>query len=123
MQLITFYKLIGEYDAEKGGFYAGQGRYRFGYHFEQGQGYLFEAPYGVKVAIEKIGNRCWRATEITSGSLITGDCDSRTEAIEKSCIASPAVRKVLNSGTEYITAQVEALKEYAERQRLLLATA
>lgn len=116
MKKITFYKHCHEYDAQKGGYYAGQGRFRFGYHFEQAQGYLFECPHGVKVALEKVGG-CWNVTEITSGNAIAQG-NTRAQAIEKACIAAPAVRKLLDDKDEYITANIKALKEYFEQTTL-----
>lgn len=116
MKKIKFYKHMCNYDESRGGYYAGQGRYRFGYHFEQSNGYLFECPHGVSVALEKVSGG-WNATEITSGNSVSSFCNTRTEAIEKACIVSPAVRKALDSKNEYITANINALKAYAEQQQ------
>lgn len=119
MKKITFYKHCREYDKTKGGYYAGKGRYRFGYHFEQAQGYLFECPHGINVALEKVGG-CWNITEITSGNSVAQG-NTRAEAIEKACIAAPAVRKLLDGKDEYITANIKALKKYAEQKLTTLS--
>lgn len=116
MKKITYYKNMCEYDGQKGGYYAGQGRYRFGYHFDTAQGYLFECPHGVRVALERVG-RCWNVTELTSGNAVAMQCATRTEAIERACIATPAVVKAIEKADEYLTATIQALKVYAEQQK------
>ncbi len=117
MEKITFYKLMRGYNEQKGGFYAGQGKYRFGYHFEQSEGALHICKNGIKVALEKDG-AFWSATEITTGCICGLAYRSKKALFEHLNESVDKIKDMVEHPNEYMAAGIEALKAYAKQQRV-----
>ena len=114
MKKITFYKNMRGYDAELGGYYSGEGKYRFGYHFESDEGYLYICPNGLQTALSKVCDGVWRATELSTGVICSPDGRTIKELKEKLAFASITAKRLIENASQYTLDAINALKAYAK---------
>lgn len=112
MKKITFYKHMSGYDENRGGYYSGEGQYRFGYHFEAEEGYLYTCANGLQAAFSRTLGGYWKATELSSGCLFAPDARTINELKERAEIASIPAKRLLDNATQYLADTVQALRAY-----------
>lgn len=117
MKKIKFLKLMRGYDEAQGGFIMGEGKYSYGCHFEQAEGYIHECGNGVKVAISRAYSYGeWRATEITTGYSVGRSFDKIKDTIKDAEYAATAIAKVL--AEKRTRTVIEQLNKYKKQLKI-----
>lgn len=115
MKKQKFFLNMRGYNEQQGGFYLGEGKYRFGYHFEQSEGYIHECANGIKVAISRGVGKRWHATEVTTGYSVGRSFDKIQGTIKDAETAAPAIAKVLaEKRTQAVIKQLNSYKKRLE---------
>ena len=114
MKKEQFFMFMRGYDESQGGFVMGEGKYSYGCHFEQAEGYIHECANGVKVAISKARKYGgWHATEITTGYSLGHTFDKIADVIEHAEKVAEVTTKMLTEQRTKII--IDNLNKYKEK--------